>query len=172
MAGEPGAWEEIYAQCHDSLLGSIRRMLGGCIADANLVDEIAAQVWYRLVADDGAMLAQYDPARGGRLVTFLRALAKDTACRYFRAEQRRQAHEIRASRRKLGRDWHDPDEAARSMAEFLATLEPDEKTFCDEYLLDMPADRPGARAPRKSATSLWRWTNRIYRKLLRFLEGA
>ena len=64
LAGDVAAWEELYAQCHEPLLVSIRVMLGPQSADASLVDEIAARVWYALVAKDGELLARYKPSRG------------------------------------------------------------------------------------------------------------
>ena len=63
LAGEVAAWEQLYAQCHEPLLVSIRIMLGSQSADANLVDEIAARVWYALVANDGELLSRYKPSR-------------------------------------------------------------------------------------------------------------
>ena len=63
LAGEVAAWEELYAQCHEPLLISIRIMLGPQSADASLVDEIAARVWYALVANDGKLLSRYKPSR-------------------------------------------------------------------------------------------------------------
>ena len=63
LSGEVAAWEELYAQCHEPLLVSIRIMLGPQSADATLVDEIAARVWYALVANDGELLSRYKPSR-------------------------------------------------------------------------------------------------------------
>ena len=61
LAGEVAAWEEFYAQCHDPLCTAIRIILGRSHGDANLVDEIAARVWYALVADDGALWSGIRP---------------------------------------------------------------------------------------------------------------
>ena len=58
-AAWPARWphgRRLYAQCHEPLLLSIRIMLGPRNTDANLVDEIAARVWYALVANDGELL--------------------------------------------------------------------------------------------------------------------
>ncbi len=63
LAGEVAAWEEFYAQCHKPLGTAIRIMLGRP-HDPNLVAEIAARVWYALVAKDGELLARYSPAYG------------------------------------------------------------------------------------------------------------
>ena len=46
--------------CHGPLLALIKGMLHS--ADANLIDEIAARVWYALVANDGALSPDSTPA--------------------------------------------------------------------------------------------------------------
>lgn len=171
LAGEVAAWEELYAQCHAPLVVSIRMMLNGYTTDANLVDEIAARVWYALVDDDGALLTRYSPKRGARLVTFMRALAKDIICRHFRTERRRQKHEAAATREKRRQAFGNSRESASSVSEFLTTLTPEEKTFCDEFLLDRPPDGQNDGHAKRSRPTLWRWTQRVYGKLLRFLDG-
>ena len=46
LLGEVAAWEEIYRQCHDPLCAAIKSLLGPGFHDPNLVDDIAARVWY------------------------------------------------------------------------------------------------------------------------------
>lgn len=75
LNGEVAAWEELYAQCHEPLCTAIRSKLRQGITDPNLVDEMAARVWYAVVKNDGELLSRYDPERGGRVITFLRAIA-------------------------------------------------------------------------------------------------
>ena len=167
LAGEVAAWEQLYGQCHEPLLVSIRVMLGRQSSDASLVDEIAARVWYALVANDGELLLQYDPARGARLVTFLRALAKDELARYFREEVRRRQRELSALRERpqhLGKNLGQP---ANTLAEFLGTLTPHERGFCNDYLLTEPS--VAAEGTHSTAT-IWQLSHRIYRKLLHFLD--
>jgi hypothetical protein len=171
LAGEVAAWEELHTQCHGPLLASIRIMLDGCSSDSNLVDDIAAQVWYTLVADDGAILTRYTPKRGARLITFMRALAKDIVCRHFRTERRRQKHEAAATRQKLRQSLGNSTESANSVNEFLTTLTPEEKTFCGEFLLDRPSDGQNNGRAKNCPSTLWRWTQRVYGKLLRYLDG-
>ena len=92
LAGEVAAWEQLYRQCHEPLLASIRVMLGRQSSDAESGGRDRGNVWYALVADDGELLLQYDSANGARLV--LRALAKDQLARYFREEVRRRQREL------------------------------------------------------------------------------
>jgi DNA-directed RNA polymerase specialized sigma24 family protein len=170
VAGEVAAWEELYSQCHDPLLASIRSMLGARAADPSLVDEITARVWYALVEEDGAMLTRYDPERGARLITFLRALAKDIACRHFRTERRRRGREAAAGRERTREKSGNHEKSADSMHDFFTTLTPEEETFCHEHLLDTPSNGRGKGHLGNSTTSLWRWSRRVYEKLRRFLD--
>jgi hypothetical protein len=164
LAGEVAAWEELYAQCHEPLLVSVRIMLNGQSKDANLVDEIAARVWYALVAKDGELLTRYNPQRA-RLVTFLRALAKDEIARHFRGEVRRRRRELLALRERPQSTGS--GQSADSLSEFLCTLTPHERVFCNDYLLTEPS---GAAEQPHSAANIWQLSHRIYRKLLRFLD--
>jgi hypothetical protein len=169
VAGEVAAWEEFYAQCHDPLLAGVRVLLSGWTSDANLVDEIAAQVWYALVADDGKVLAKYDPARGGRLTTFMRAIAKGAVGQYLRSEQRRLDREREATYGKPPHHADDQDQVDSTVEEFLETLGPGERQFCDEHLLSSPGDGDGDQNGKVSRASFWHRSRRVYRRLLGFL---
>ena len=166
LAGEVAAWEEFYAQCHDPLCTAIRIMLGRPHGDPNLVDEIAARVWYALVANDGKLLARYSPECGARLITFMRALARDEICRHFRAEIRRRQRECSSLRERSQRGGIDAGQSAIGLPDFLATLTPQEHSFCCEVLLAEPI--PGGDISR-SASNIWQLTHRVYKKLLHFL---
>jgi hypothetical protein len=166
LAGEVAAWEAFYAQCHDPLCTAIRIMLGRPHGDPNLVDEIAARVWYALVANDGKLLGRYSPEVGARLITFMRALARDEICRHFRAEIRRRQREFLALRERPQSGGIDPGQSAIGLTEFLSTLTPQEHSFCCEVLLAEPA--PNGEISR-SAANIWQLTHRIYKKLLHFL---
>lgn len=167
LAGEVAAWEELYAQCHEPLLVSTRILLGGQSKDADLVDEIAARVWYALVAKDGELLSRYNPKRGARLVTFLRALAKDEIARHIRGEVRRRKRELSSLRERPRDPMKDFGHSDDSLSEFLGTLTPHERVFCNDYLLAEPS---GAKEQSHSTANIWQLSHRIYRKLLRFLD--
>jgi DNA-directed RNA polymerase specialized sigma24 family protein len=173
LAGEVAAWEELYAKCHDTLLASVRSLLGQAHDDPNLVDEIAARVWYALVADDGELLARYDPKRGARIVTFMRAIAKDEICRFFRTERRRRHREQIALRDKPA---HHSDEQAQSeaaLAEFWETLSPREMGFAADHLLATAGDRGenvSTSSTEYSDANIWQLTHRIYSKFVKFFR--
>jgi hypothetical protein len=166
LAGDVAAWEAFYAQCHEPLQVAIRILLGRQASDASLVEEIAARVWYAMVANDGELLARYDPARGARLITFMRTLAKDEISRHFRAEFRRRERLLTALRERP-QQRPDPAQLPLALGEFLGTLTPNERSFCSDYLL---AQAPEGAAARHSMANIWQRSRRLYQKLLRFLD--
>jgi len=166
VAGEVAAWEELYAQCHDRLCLSIKLMLGRLSSDPSLVDEIAARVWYALVANDGELLARYNPKRKARLITFMRTLAKGEISRHFRAELRRRERELVALRERPQHQGAESGQPTSSLSEFLGTLSPGERGFCNEHLL---AEGSDAGAVAYSSANIWQLTRRVYQKLARFL---
>ena len=168
VAGDVAAWEELYAQCHPSLLTSIEVLMGAGPRDPHVVDEIAARVWYAVVANDGELLGRYDPGRGARLITFLRAIAKDEISRHFRTERRRLRRELEAYRERPHHDRSHPDEATLSMHEFFDTLTPHEREFCDDHLLSTPQEG-GELAQNHSESNTWQLAFRIRKKLRAFL---
>jgi hypothetical protein len=166
LAGEVAAWEQLYAQCHQPLLISIRIMLGPHSGDASLVDEIAARVWYAIVANDGELLSRYKPSRGARLITFMRARAGSEMARYIRSEVRRRKRELAALRQKPQYQGQDGTQPVNVLAEFLGTLTPCEQVFCNDHLLGESSDLMVAPY---STSNIWQISHRIRRKLLRFL---
>jgi len=167
LAGEVAAWEEIYAQCHEPLLVSISIMLDPKYSDASLVDEIAARVWYALVANDGELLARYKPKRGARLITFLRALAKDEIVRHIRSEVRRRNREVASLRVRPKHLGQDDSQSSNILGEFFGTLTQSEKIFCSNYLLAAPAD---AVDQTYTKANVWQLSHRIRRKLNHFFN--
>jgi hypothetical protein len=173
LSGEVAAWEELYAQCHDMLVVSVRCLLGQARNDANLVDEIAARVWYALVANDGELLAKYDPKRGARIITFMRAVAKDEICRFFRSERRRRRRERIACADKSPHHSDEQAESKAALAEFWETLSPRELGFATDHLLAVSGDieQPVATSlPEYSAANIWQLTHRVYSKFVKFFR--
>ena len=166
LAGDVAAWEDLYSKCHAPLLSLIKSMLSS--ADTNLIDEIAARVWYALVANDGALLTRFDPTRGTRLITFMRAIARDEATRYFRTEVRRRERETIATRRKSGGAISDVPVPHFMVEEFLATLSPGDRSLYLQHILATPHQDGGIPAARPAGR---KQTHRLYRKLLAFLRG-
>jgi len=165
LAGDVAAWEDLYSQCHGPLLSLIKGILSTA-ADANLVDEIAARVWYALVANDGELLTRFDHSRGNRLITFMRAIARDETKRYFRAEIRRREREAIVVREKSVVSTSDGITPHFLVEEFLTTLSPSDRSFCLEHVLAAPAQDV---IPTASRPPVWQRTRRIYKKLIAFL---
>jgi len=171
LAGEVAAWEELYARYHKTLLISIEVILDREICDQNLLNELAARVWYSLVANDGRLLERYDPQKGARLTTFMREITKDVISRYFRAERRRRKREriglYGKPQHQLASD-SDPS-AALVFAEFLTTLTRQERGFIRDNLLAPPSENGSDPEPH-STTNSWQLSHRIREKLSKFLE--
>jgi len=60
--------------------------LGSNSNDLQLVDEIAARVWYAVIRDGGRVLAGFDPQRDTRLRVFLTGVARLEARQYLRTD--------------------------------------------------------------------------------------
>lgn len=164
LSGEVAAWEDLYSRCQGPLLLLIKGMLRP--ANTELIDEISARVWYALVANDGAILARFDPTLGNRLTTFMRAVARDEARRYFRAEVRRKERETIAARQKAT-DAGSADSVPHFLVEdFLITLSPGDRSFCLEHVLSPSSQDSGIPATQAGG---WKQTRRIYEGLLAFL---
>ncbi len=164
VAGDVAAWEDLYNQCHGPLLALIKGMLH--TADADLIDEIAARVWYALAANDGVLLTRFDPSRGNRFITFMRAIARDEAKRYFRAEVRRKGREAIATRERSVVATPEGLAPHVLVEEFLTTLSPEDRSFCLEHVLATPS-RNGVEPSSRQAG--WQKTHRLYEKFLAFL---
>ncbi|MBN2474399.1 MAG: sigma-70 family RNA polymerase sigma factor [Pirellulales bacterium] len=170
VAGDVKAWEELYAQCHRPLVASIQIMLGPQGHDVNLVDELAARVWYSLVADDGQRLAKYEPKREARLITFIRAVAKDIVGRHFRSERRRLQRERIAAREEPKHRISDQNSSVASLGAFLETLTAREKAFCGDYLLAAHLDASEMGCEQISIENARKLTSRVRRKLRKFVD--
>ncbi len=168
LAGDPEAWDEIYRAFHPGLVGTIRALLGREAAgQGDLVEEIAARVWHLVIDRGRHLLAAFDAERGCRLVTYLGALADTEILQFIRAERRQRARDVQAGRSLVDHGENSAWSLAAEMREFLATLSPSERRFCEEYLLSTngDADRDGY-----SATNVWQLRHRVRRKLERFIS--
>jgi DNA-directed RNA polymerase specialized sigma24 family protein len=165
LAGEVSAWSGLYQQFHHSLLEGIRAFLGNAGNDANLVEEIAARVWYALVKNDFELLARFDAQRGCRFSTFLSMVAKNEARLLLRSEKRRKARELAASK-EVELSSQGGNLTSFPGEEFAATLSPTERTFFFEVLVADPGD---SNASDYSQQNQWQLRHRIRKKLERFI---
>jgi hypothetical protein len=168
VAGEVKAWEELHTQCNDSLQRIVRLLLSHQSNDENLADEITARVWYALVANDGELLTRYDPGRGARLITFMRAIARDEVRRYFRSERRRRVREDKTCRDKSPHYSTEMDQVDVALHEFLDTLSPSEREFCGDFLLDSPVENADDGILGMSRANFWQKTHRVYVRFVKF----
>ncbi len=169
LGGDVAGWEELYNQCHFPLCASIKSLLGPGYRDLNLIDEIAARVWYALVRNDGELLDRFDPCQDLRLGTFLRGVARIEIMQYVRAERRRRQREAEAGRRPRRdvrlNDW----QLDVMLNEFTATLTPGEQRFVEEYLL-VSSPEDDADHGDLSDANIWQRRHRIRAKLRAFFS--
>ena len=137
--------------------------------DANLVDEIAARVWYALVKDDFELLNRFDIRHGCRLSTFLSIVAKNEARLLLRSEKRRKVRELAASKHETESSPTTDVALSLSDEEFVLTLSPAERIFYFEVLID----RQGTGSSTKySEQYRWQLRHRIRKKLERFISSS
>jgi DNA-directed RNA polymerase specialized sigma24 family protein len=171
VAGDAEAWEDLYERFHDLLLVSIKLMFGPRDWDPNLIEEVAARVWYAVVSNDAQLLDQFDPARGCRLTTFLATIAKSEASVYFRSERRRRVRERIASRPDEELDQGNGDWTLAELREFVTQLTPKENAFLKEFLLT-PSGQNGLNGHEHDCSDANRWklASRVRKKLLEYLS--
>jgi hypothetical protein len=171
LMGEPAAWEELYSQCHGPLCVSIRSLTGpGC--DSNVIDEIAARVWYALVKDDGRLLDRFDPRRDVRLGAFFRGLARIEVMRYLRAEHRRSDRELVVHQSRRSDSPLSFWQVGTLLRDFMLTLTPGEQRFLDEHVLSFSQADSGADRTDISDANIWQRHRRIRAKLRAFFHSS
>lgn len=171
LTGDQHAWTDLYRQFHDSLILSIQVLLGRDACRHDLVEDIAAKVWFMSVDNEGALLRQFDAERGCRLSTYLACIARFEIASHFRSERRRAVREAHACRQRSSvtddSHLHGPMGIGIALREFLATLSPRESEFCSNYLLTSePAEGD------YSAANRWQLRHRVRVKLWAFLETS
>jgi DNA-directed RNA polymerase specialized sigma24 family protein len=171
LAGDITAWSALYAQFHDTMLSGIRAFLGRSAQDLNLVEEIAARVWYALVKNDSELLNRFDVSRGCRFSTFLSLVAKNEARILLRSEKRRRKRELMVSRLESEPFPSQESIIWLSDEDFILTLSPAERAFYVDVLM---ADKTEVNGHPTEYTDQNRWQlrSRIRRKLERYIAEA
>ena len=168
LAGEPAAWEELYGLYHAPLCTSIKLLLDPHSRDPNVIDEIAARVWYVLVEDDGRFLGRFDPRRRVRLSTYFRGLARIHTLLYFRDEHCHRAQVTEAGRRRR----HNipvselPDDVM--LSDFADTLTADDRRFLEKHLLSSDGECADADDRERTDAGIWQRRRRLMAKLRAF----
>ncbi len=166
--GDEAAWGEMHAKCHAYVVRQIRFTLGERARDQNLVDEIAARVWFGLVSDDGYLLSRFQPKKGNGLEKYLGAIARFEVLRHQRSEFRRRKREQETQAVRITqRDDSTLREMTLDVNDFLPQLTPREKEFFQHVLMSNNGHHL-----RVSAPNAWQLKHRIRKKLLDFLEMA
>ncbi|MBN2021550.1 MAG: sigma-70 family RNA polymerase sigma factor [Pirellulales bacterium] len=173
LRGEETAWEKLYYRCHPGLIRAVRYLLGVTeIRDPNLVEEIAARVWYLLLRDDARLLSRFDPERDCRLQAFLVGFARNEILQYLRAERRRRSHEATGGRLLLAGQRSSQTPVDSLLDEFASTLSQREQEFLAQYLLSPPEEESAPPDQDLSPTNVWQRRHRLRFKLKAFMRGG
>jgi hypothetical protein len=170
LGGDENAWEQLYYRCHPGLLRAIRFLLEPESRDVNLVDEIAARVWYQLLRDDARLLSKFDPERDCRLLGYLVGFARNEIMQNARAERRRRSHEAVGGQLLLRSQRASNWPIGPLLDEFAATLNQRERQFLKEFLLLPPDDEKEPVEEAISPTNVWQRRHRIRFKLKAFMQ--
>ena len=168
LSGDPAAWQQLYRKHHTGLSAAIAKVLPDQQNDINVVDEIAARVWYALVRNRAELLSRFDPARGNRLADFLSGIARMVARHYLRSERRRRRHERAGARKLTCRKSVSDSEVAAVLDEFNRALTAGEQCFIKDVLLSAASARQSD-GQGCSPSNVWQRRHRLRTKLLRFL---
>ena len=176
LAGERQAWGDLYDGFHELLIDKAMSLLGARPDKREVSDEIAARVWYCLIADDFNLLRQFDGERGCRLQSYLATICHHQLLNYRKSEKRRRARETAVSMNDQFQlcDNGDCSETPPTLpVEFHDLLTPREKEFCETYLL---ADFSNGEGPEKagdfSQSNIRQLRTRVRRKLVKFIEDT
>ena len=166
LNGDQTAWRTLHYRYHHDLLGVIIRNITPTTRDRAHIEDIGADFWCSLVAENSRRLRAYDPRRT-RLEIFLAVVARHQAQDASRAEARR---------RRLLASWPDsepcetpisPLETGLWWEDFRQTLSEQEERFVRGCLDEADQElEPVALSPRERKVK-----QRALAKLRAFLRG-
>ena len=162
VSRDPLAWDELYQTYQQSIIVKIQRVFHPI--DANIVEEISARVWYRLLQNDCALLDRFDHNQNCRLGTFLSIIAKSEAYNYFRSERRRTNREREVSKDESTSDLPE-GYCTQELDEFFRLLTDREKEFFNDHVGFRDEDVPSLDI---SQQNQWQLKSRVLRKFRAF----
>ena len=165
LRADEGAWAELFDRYQAPLQARIRIYLGNRGRDANLVEEVAAEVWLGLLQRDGTLLRHFQ--HGSSFLAYLSSIARYKTLLHFRGTRRRRELSACGIELKLGDSVICSEYSEAELSEFLTTLTPREREFLDTLIL------PQESTPQldMSPTNLWQLRHRVRRKLCDFLAS-
>jgi hypothetical protein len=167
LAGDGDAWRQLHHRYYGPLLRWVTRRLSTHAYRGVSAEDIAAAVWEALWTDHGRRLRAYDSSRAS-FATYLRMLARARLRLLFRR------HPLGFAAREVAlgeRDLADEQAVGLSfealLEDFLPLLTPRERWFLLTHLLGGDGTSPEGRL---SPDSYWKLRQRIWLKLLTFLQ--
>jgi RNA polymerase sigma factor (sigma-70 family) len=171
LAEDAEAWAILFRTYHRLMVSRLVRTLHGygfaAGAAADLAQEVAAEVWLKLMANDRRRLRSFDPRRG-RFGTYLVAVARRQLIHVGMRLRQQSAREkpvldhvdLRCQAGELSFDtW---------IEEFLPRLSRRERVYFQQELLGRLDTGQVASFTTGSA---WKLKSRVFRKLAAFLDG-
>ena len=163
LLGDQEAWNTLFQRYQKRLVTVVRSWLRLQVRDEDLAEEIVSRVWLALLRHDRKLLERFDPGRGFQLLTYLVGLARNEVLRHNRSERRRIRREFVASSSRQQTEEPNWELMQGRIEEFLATLTPREREYCENHLLSNCT-------PEISSTNLWQLHHRVRKKLGEFLN--
>jgi DNA-directed RNA polymerase specialized sigma24 family protein len=162
LRGDKNAWEKLYFQCNAGLVYLIRSRLSQRLRE-DQIEEVASCVWLSLLEQDYALLRQYDPDRGCRLLTYLLKIAR----KEFRRLRRTGA---RQSSLENAEHFHNDVCTANEFVidDFLEVLSPRERQFCTDHLLTKESET----SLTLSQPNIWQLRHRVMKKARIFIDAV
>ncbi len=167
LTGDEHAWRCLHTHYSGRLVAYVRRRLQAIgRADLDAAQEVVSAVWCLLLEHGSRRLRAFEPERGS-LGSYLTGLSRAQLAVYCRTSQR-WAREHRAALSLFVPDPRKDDSPLGSwIKEFLQSLAPRERDYCESDLL------PGGQAmPDVSPVNARKLRQRVRARLLHYLDGA
>lgn len=166
LAGDGSAWGSLFDELQPKLIKIVAMILGPHAQDKDLIDEIAARVWFSLIDRKYQVLRQFDPTIGVRLTTYMTGIVRAAWLQYLRSERRRTKRELyfAAQRQKATAGHHSVEN--QKHPEFRTWLTKREREYWDHLIGDVEFSGPN------SPANIWKLRQRIRDKFLSYLAGA
>jgi RNA polymerase sigma factor (sigma-70 family) len=172
LAEDDRAWADLFHTHHRQMVGLLTRSLHGHGVPAGAADElaqeVASEVWLKLMANGRRRLRSFDPRRG-RFGTYLAAVARN---QLTRTGTRRKRQSVREEPLPEHAAPGAPEEEM-SFDAWIEDLEPrlsrrERAYFRQELLGRFDPDQPASFTP----GGAWKLKGRVLRKLTALLEGC
>ena len=171
LCGDEQAWQRFFDAYTPELFRLVRYFLDSG-QDGLAVDEVVADVWYRIVRNKARLLDRYDPERSADLGRYLAGVVRNVVLDHRRAGPTRGTTSLSGGHSEPA-CLHSGFEVGLLLNEFAETLNAQEVAFLEEYLL---SNRGSCQRDdencRLSAVNVRQRRHRLRKKLVHFLDDS